>query len=255
MKEKILRKYYEDKAKRLDELRLTYDNPSAYKRFFYMVRFNAVIDALNPRPKELILDLGCGTGYYTKEILRKGAKVIAVEYSSNYLNQARNFVGNNKNAKFIRSSATDLPFDNDTFNKVLFTEVIEHVPDYEKTLQEIKRVLKPKGIAVVTTPSRHSPMNMAYGLKRTIKGYRFNEHVREFSKPELINLLRKYFIIKGFKLVNYVLPYPVDSLVLGIKNDNHAIMRFVKNLETFFSKTPVLSRFGWTMVAVVEKKA
>src|ERR671923_199536 len=70
-----LRSYYEKRAHELDELALTYEHPSPYKRFFYAARFGAVLGALDPQRDERILELGCGSGSYTRELVQAGARV------------------------------------------------------------------------------------------------------------------------------------------------------------------------------------
>lgn len=249
----FLKEYYEKKALDFDELKLTYENPSSFKRFFYQSRFNEVMRALDPRKGEKILDLGCGIGYYTREIIKKGSKVTSVEYSEQYLKQAKNLNKKN-NSLFIVASATNLPFKSDSFDKVLFTEVIEHIPEYEKAIKEVRRVLKNEGVAVVTTPFKYSPMNIGYYLKRFIRKYGFNEHVHEFTRGELEKLLSKYFSIKNFYMANYVVPYPLDSLFLSIKEDDHGSMRFIRTLDKLFSRTPLLNKLGWTMIFTVQKE-
>ena len=103
-----LEKYYEEKALKENEIALTYDHPSAYKRYFYRSRFAAIMKALNPQPGELVLDLGCGTGYYSKAIVELGTKVTAVEYSGNYLAQAKSYIGENQNVSYVKASATEI---------------------------------------------------------------------------------------------------------------------------------------------------
>ena len=74
-----LRAYYESRAGELDELALTYEHPEPYKRFFYGARFGAVLDALDPQAGEQILEIGCGSGAYTRELVERGAVVTATE--------------------------------------------------------------------------------------------------------------------------------------------------------------------------------
>ena len=69
-----LRAYYESRAGELDELALTYEHPEPYKRFFYGARFRAVLDALDPQAGEEILEVGCGSGAYTRELVERGAR-------------------------------------------------------------------------------------------------------------------------------------------------------------------------------------
>lgn len=59
---------------------------------------------------------------------------------------------NPKDSSIRRIDATDIPYQNNTFDLVICNHVLEHIPDYLKAIEEIYRVLKPKGIAVLQTP-------------------------------------------------------------------------------------------------------
>ena len=75
MDQLIITEYYNKKAKELDELRLTYENPNLYKQYFYNNRFNKIISVLSPQKGEKILDLGCGAGYYSRYLANLGCNV------------------------------------------------------------------------------------------------------------------------------------------------------------------------------------
>jgi ubiquinone/menaquinone biosynthesis C-methylase UbiE len=81
--------------------------------------------------------------------------------------------------------ATDLQFDNDTFDVVISFEVIEHILDYQKYLTEVTRVLRPGGIVILSTPNKlfTSPNNQP-----VIRG-----HIKEFSAQEFKDVLSEYF--------------------------------------------------------------
>lgn len=247
-----LKEYYEKKAIELDEIALTYKHPSPYKRFFFHTRFDKVFSALNPKKGEYILELGCGSGYYTKKIVQKGTKVLATDFSANYVKQAKKYVGKNKNASYQTADATKLLFKNNTFDKILFTEVIEHIPEYKESLKEIKRVLKKNGIAIISTPSRFSPMNLGYQLKRKIKKYSFNEHVREFTPNEFKVLVNKYLSVEKIEFANFLFPYPIDMLFLESKSKK--LIMILNAIEKFSQKTPIIKYLGWTIIITARKK-
>jgi 2-polyprenyl-3-methyl-5-hydroxy-6-metoxy-1,4-benzoquinol methylase len=91
-----LRTYYDRKALEIDELAATYNSPIPYKRFFYRRRFEAVMALLDPRPGERILELGCGSGFYTKPLIESGAVVTASDLAANYVAQAQQHVGSRR---------------------------------------------------------------------------------------------------------------------------------------------------------------
>ena len=248
-----LRAYYEQRARELDELALTYEHPERYKRFFYGTRFRAVLGALDPQPDEAILDVGCGSGYYTHELVRRGARVTATEYAPAALTQAiRNLGALATHVDFRLEDAQRLRLPEAAFDKVLLTEVIEHVPEPERAIAEAARVLRPGGIAVISTPSRFSPLNVAYGVKRRIRRYGFNEHLHEFTPASFRRLLALHLQVESVHFANFVLAYPLDELYLRLGSPGLGLL---ERVERAFGKSRVLRRLGWTMVAQARKSA
>lgn len=107
------------------------------------------------KPSELkhkkFLEVGCGLGYFSHKAYELGAGVTGVDIGSSLIKINR---GKTPDARFIVASASKLPFEDELFDVVLSTEVIEHVDKQEKALKEMIRVLKKGGILVITTPNR-----------------------------------------------------------------------------------------------------
>jgi 2-polyprenyl-3-methyl-5-hydroxy-6-metoxy-1,4-benzoquinol methylase len=242
-----LRGYYETRAGELDELALTYEHPEPYKRFFYETRFRAVLAALDPQPGDEILDVGCGSGLYTRVLAERGARVVATEFAPTPLALAKRNVGElGRDVEFRLEDAQALSLPAGRFDKVLLTEVIEHVPDPARAVAEAARVLRPGGVLAISTPSRFSPLNLAYGLKRRIRRYAFNEHLHEFTPTSFRRLLEERFEVERLEFANYVLPYPADELYLRAGSPGLGLLR---RLEETLARTPVVRQLGWTMVA------
>ena len=105
-----------------------------------------------------ILEIGCGSGAYTTFVARvvgnKG-NVYALDIQPEMLQQLENKLSkpenrNITNIKLIESSAYSLPFDDNSLDLVYMITVLGEIPDQNKALQEIKRVLKPSGILAIT---------------------------------------------------------------------------------------------------------
>ncbi len=249
MDKRELKDYYNKKALDINELDITYNSKSSYKRYFFNSRFNQVIKALKPKKGEKILDIGCGTGFYVKYLINKDCKVTGTDISKIYINQAKEYAAG---AKYLVCDAANLPFDKNSFDKILMTEVIEHIPDPIDAIKEIKRVLKPGGYAVITTPNKYSPMNLAYKIKRKIRDYKFNEHLHEYTKTEFQDILSKYFEITDLIYSNYLIPYPFDNLFTQSKSEK--LIEILARIEKHMSVNRFFGDLGWTMIFKVRKK-
>jgi len=105
-----------------------------------------------------VLDLGCGSGAFTTFIARavgEKGRVYALDIQADMLKQLENKLSKpeNKdiqNIKLIEGNAYELPFDKGSLDLVNMVTVLQEIPDRNKALQEVKRVLKPGGFLAVT---------------------------------------------------------------------------------------------------------
>lgn len=109
------------------------------------------IDLLGVSPGLRVLDLGCGRGETSAEILRRGGVVTALDYSRDAVILTRELIG--AKGHVVQADGTSLPFASASFDRVLMSDVIEHVPWSLATqlLFEVQRVLVPGGRALVHT--------------------------------------------------------------------------------------------------------
>lgn len=118
----------------------------------YFSRYVGVVCSVTS-PSDLILDLGCGSGTSARLISARDRRVIGTDISPLFLS-----TGRDGSCSFAASDASQLPFDNGTFDLVGAIEFIEHVWPVEPVLQEIGRVLKPSGKIVLASPNLLSPL-------------------------------------------------------------------------------------------------
>lgn len=105
---------------------------------------------LQPHSGCRILDLGCGTGRYLRRLRASMCRIVGVDLSSKMLAQARQGTAHRTDVRLIQASVTFLPFHQDSFDRVISGLVIDHVPSPEHLFQEVARVLKAAGRAVVS---------------------------------------------------------------------------------------------------------
>ncbi len=139
-----------------------------------------------------MIDVGCGAGRHSFEAFRRGADVIAFDQSASDLNDVDEILQAMKEqgevpasarAEAVKGDALDLPFADGTFDCVIASEILEHVPEDHRAIAELVRVLKPGGALAITVP-RWLPERVCWALSDE---YHANEggHIRIYRADEL----------------------------------------------------------------------
>ncbi|WP_204106186.1 MULTISPECIES: methyltransferase domain-containing protein [Spirulina sp. CCY15215] len=131
-----------------------------------------------------VLDIGCGDGYLLYAIACKnpGIQLYGIDSESLGISLAEEQLKkHNYSASLVQGSAYSLPFSSSSFDVITNADVIEHLEDPEKSLQEMQRVLRNRGLLLLSTPNRHP--NMKWDER----------HIYEFDPIELRKMLEKYF--------------------------------------------------------------
>jgi O-antigen biosynthesis protein len=119
-------------------------------RLEHLQRYSLVAQIIEGKD---VLDLACGEGYGSYSMASKARSVTGVDVSSEAVAHARSRYPS-ENLKFLEGSATRLDIPNAAFDVVVSFETIEHLLEQEKMLSEIRRVLKPLGVLVISSPNR-----------------------------------------------------------------------------------------------------
>lgn len=167
----------------------------------------------NIEANDLVLDLGCGGGQHSIRVAGKCKKIIGVDYSQRQLEIAKNSARDKKikNIKFIKLDLErKLPFKNNSFNKILCLDVLEHLNKRKQLLMEIKRVLKPKGIFFTSLPHKNTSWKKIQ-RKVGLNSYTDPDHKVEYS----LNEIKKLFSKTGFKILK-VKPIVFDTPLAGL---------------------------------------
>lgn len=149
-------------------------------------------DRLGIGPGMTVIDVGCGAGRHAFEAYRRGADVIAFDQSESDLRdvdtllRAMGETGEAPaaaSAKVVRGDALNLPYADETFDCVIASEILEHVPEDDAAIAELVRVLKVGGTLAVSVP-RWLPEQVCWLLSEE---YHSNEggHVRIYRASEL----------------------------------------------------------------------
>jgi len=169
---------------------------------------------------KLVLDVACGSGYGSKMLAKKARQVVGVDQDAATIEYAKEYYKTDNN-EFVVAKADKLPFGDGHFDVVVSMETIEHVADHEVVGREIKRVLKPDGWLILSTPVKEE------------RGKRNKLHVHEFTRAELEKWLEKQYqlvqIYSQNNLVNNAIYNDIDEVTDG---QAHA-----------FIKTPPLAKY------------
>ena len=167
-----------------------------------------------------LMDAGCGYGDNMIPIKERypDFKLIGVDKHEPTISKAKKT--NHDIADFIYEDITNLSLQSNTIDIVLSNQVIEHISNYNTYLSEITRVLKNKGLLIISTPNFHCPRNtflkmighrtiLRWENTRNLPAEEFRGHVQEFKEDELIEILEHH----GFILLESspIKPYPTLS--------------------------------------------
>lgn len=164
-------------------------------------RFRKIVSLLAPYNKgEKIADIGCGFGYLLK-FLPDDIEVYAVDITPAQIRNAKRF---RKNFIGVVGDAHELPFEDNTFDKLFSINLTPHLYDIDKALREFYRVLKPNGLAVVNFMNKYSPTVMPFSIFKLKLGYYFEHGIMTPSKQHSFSYIKARELTKkaGFKVLN-----------------------------------------------------
>lgn len=177
-----------------------------------------------------ILDIGCGDGvifYLLNKIFKnKNLKLFGIDSSELAIRVAKE---KNPNAIFKISDIYNLPFEDDYFDLIISSDVIEHVSESEKMILEIKRVGKKNSFYIIGTPIKFTEQPSD------------KLHIHEFFPNELKKILSKSFynarVIQSHRL-KYLLLY--NSLVSFLNSKKLLYRKIINFITVYLKKNPFL---------------
>ena len=171
-------------------------------------RIRIVFSDLLPTPLQgrKILDAGCGTGWFSRAAMERGADfVVSLDIGMNLLKMTDRKCRSRK----VCSDVLHLPFPAGSFDIVICSEVIEHTPEPGAAFRELARVLKRGGILVLTVPNRFWHWAVRFANRFRLRPYEGLENwcrrqdIRAWCGEHRIAIEKLY----GFHLYPYVLPF------------------------------------------------
>ena len=207
-------------------------------------------DRLGVQPGDLVLDAGAGFGRHAFELARRGVNVVALDYAADEVIATRNVFGAmleggeiaaDRYVGVLRGDATRLPFADDSFDRVITSEVLEHIQADVDAIAELVRILRPGGTFAATVPSWFPEkinwmLSDEYHAPKSVGG-----HVRIYSATELKAKLRT----AGLEVLGshhaHALHSPYWWLKCAVgprRTDSRAVNAYQKLLEWEIVKQP-----------------
>lgn len=215
------------------------DHPIALLRAENAVRAPWVAEILHKHFKKpvKVLDVGCGAGFLSNHLAKKKHEVTGIDISQSSLDVAKQY-DTTCNAKYLYADAYQMPFEDASYDVVCAMDILEHVEEPERLIQEAGRVLKPGGLFFFHTFNRTWLSNLIVikGVDWLVPNAPKNMHVYQlFITPkELRNLCHKEHLqvelFSGFMPDIWTKDFWVS--VLKRKVDDNLRFKFVKSLST-----------------------
>lgn len=126
-----------------------YDHPNRLFRYIENKRINVLLREADIHPQDRVLEVGCGAGHILERIPR--GSLTGVDISPVQIERSKKRLGTR--AELLIAKGESLPFEDESFDRIICTEVFEHVLEPELILREMKRVLKKNGIISLSIPN------------------------------------------------------------------------------------------------------
>ena len=207
--------YYES----VDYISHTDGNTSLFEKMYQFIKGIALKNKLklinSQSQKGRILDIGAGVGDFLSVAKKDGWETIGVEPS-----EKAKTIAKTKGVKFVENLSE---LESNSFDVITMWHVLEHVPDLEKQIQELKRLVKPTGIIIVAVPNFKS-----FDAKHYDKywaAYDVPIHLWHFSKTAI----QKLFARQNLELIK-VIPMKFDSFYVSLLSEKYKTgkMNFIK---------------------------
>jgi ubiquinone/menaquinone biosynthesis C-methylase UbiE len=210
-------------------------------------------------PRGVILDDGCGPGAFLEFVRRRRAadveRTVGVDVSRGMLGYARKRLRDDGAPQLlVQADACRLPFADETFDIVYARALLHHLPNPEEGVREIRRVLKPGGVAVVLDPNKNIVSTLPRYLARRTE--HFDDDHKNFKAAELQRIVGTSLRVDTTRFFGYV-AYPLlgfpDLISFGEKLPIDKVAGGLIRLDRWLAAVPGVRRFGWGVMLAAHK--
>lgn len=224
-------------------------------------RENEIFRFLDLRRDSYLIDVGCASGHQVFKAAEICKKAVGIDVGIEFIDTAKKIASENKihNIDFILTKGEEIPFPDGTFDRLICSEVLEHVLDLDRFYKELIRVVKVGGVMVMTVPNWNNRGTLYKRIKDFFKPVPFvpitdfsmegirkhgDAHVRQFNLKTFSELAEKH----GLK-VEYVggaafIDGPKIGPIIKIINKPKFMQDLSFLIERIIAKIPFMKYFG-----------
>jgi SAM-dependent methyltransferase len=201
-----VRRYFDEESSRYLQKRY---GGSTCEQLSYESRRRLALELLGNGPGRVI-DIGSGPGVFSAELLGRGFRIVEVDISLEMLRESRGRIraaASGSSVRFVEAGLPGLPFADETFDAALCIGVFAYLPDPAESFREIRRVLRPGGVAIIQVSNALCVTARLHGLIRRVYR-RLGEALGGPAYPHLriplasfrLRTLRRILEGEGFRL-------------------------------------------------------
>lgn len=208
-----------------------------------------------------ILEIGCGTGYVLEMLSKKfpNKKITGGEFFDSGLNQANNRLKNFKNTSLIKLDARNMNF-KEKFDVICAFDVIEHIKEEDKVLNQINKNLARNGFFIFSVPQHKFLWSaydeVAFHKRRYVKDYLINK--LQDNGFEIINLNSFNSLLLPLMYISRLKNKKIKKNFDGLKELRidyrlNKILMLILDLEFFLIKKNITFKFGGSLIGIAKK--
>lgn len=180
----------------------------------------------------VVLEIGASTVWKTKKMSQHCKQLIGVEYFQERLpkdfDNVRYICGDwQKITDYISKESIDV---------VVCSQVIEHVPNDMRALNELYHILKPGGVALITTPNIKRIVRIIVGMIAGKRKFPHGEHLREYTEDDIKSLIKKTYFGNNYQIIPIAFGMPSRPVYLYLENVPNFLRKYCHSFEIHLFK-------------------
>jgi SAM-dependent methyltransferase len=249
---KEIRDYYEEEALALANHQKMMYFADPWNDYWHLTRLQEIMKIVMKTSFDSFLDVGCAEGLYLKLLSRysrTGSWGSGLDLAKNYLLKAKVA---SRTTSLVQGDAGQLPFRKDSFDLVLCSEVLEHVPNPKEVFKELVRV---SDRYIVVTLAGENLFHFAmrkFGLVKTSDPYSEAGH-GHINEDRISQTIIPWSVEIGCKCLYTLTTSYFPAYFLKIHRVPSSFVSLIKLVDKIINRIPVLSEFGATQIAFLVK--